>query len=89
MKIIYKYPIGPEGECTVMMPRGAKVLSYQNQEETACIWALVDPDEPTQPKRFYLVGTGYEMQYNPSALRFIGTALFQGGIYVNHLFEFT
>lgn len=90
MRAIYKYLAGPPGEFTVTMPKGAKVLSCHNQRETPYMWAVADPDEPVERRRFYLAGTGtgHPLEYNPDYLRFIGTALFAEGTLVYHLFEF-
>lgn len=87
MKTIYKYPLQTVDEPQLNMPRGARVLSFHSQNDQPCIWALVDPDEPVQLRRFYLAGTGQPFKYNPASLRFIGTALFMGDTLVFHLFE--
>lgn len=87
MKTIHKYHVQAVDKPVVNMPRGARVLSFHSQNDQPYIWALVDPDEPTQPRRFYLVGTGNPFEYNPASLRFIGTALFMGDTQVFHLFE--
>lgn len=79
MKTVFKYEIsaGP-----MEMPKGSQVLSFQDQRGTLCLWALVDPEAPTQTRQFQVIGTGHEVDPNSS---FIGTT--QVGPFVWHLFE--
>jgi hypothetical protein len=81
-KVIYKYVIGGP---KVIMPKGAKVLSVQNQGDEITLWALVDPDEAFAESRFFaIVGTGQNFPYAAN-MQFIGTV--QVGSYVFHVFE--
>jgi hypothetical protein len=83
---IYKYPAPIDDEFTVEMPRGAQVLSVAIQDGIPCMWALVNPKEPLESRRFHWRGTGH-----PANLmgRFVGTVLMHGGALVFHLFEAT
>jgi hypothetical protein len=42
-KVTWKYVIGSE---PVSMPKGAEILSVQEQRDEICVWALVDPSRP-------------------------------------------
>lgn len=85
MKTIWKY-VTCWDAFALMMPRGAKVLSVQVQNGVPCIWALVDPVEPVEMRRFLLVGTGHEIECT-DGLSFIGTFQMRDGELVFHLFE--
>jgi hypothetical protein len=86
MKIVYKYPIEFDGHFTLMLPRGANILSVQMQGSIPCIWALVDPDEPEAARTFKLYGTGHPIAA-PDTLQFVGTFQVDEGMFVFHLFE--
>lgn len=82
-RVIYKYPIAPDA--SIPMPQGARILSVAVQRNQPCIWALVDPQAPTEMRRFRTVATG--MQFCPDELTFIGTFHGVEGWMVFHLFE--
>lgn len=85
MKTIWKFKMTLEDEQTVQMPAGATVLSFGNQYEWPTLWALVDdPESPPEDRRFALIGTGQTIEHTG---RFIGTATFQNGTCVMHVFE--
>ena len=84
---IFKYEISPNNTI-VEMPKGAKILTVQNQFEQCCIWAFVDPFADTEKRCFVLVATG-QVFYDRSDLVYIGTFQLQGGGLVFHLFEIT
>ena len=90
MKTIHKYVLDIR-KCDdvfeVQMPQDAEVLSFNNQLEKFCIWALVDTDKPRVTRKFGLMGTGRTHSQPDKIGKFIGTALFEHGIYVFHLFE--
>lgn len=89
MKTIYKYPVNHIEDSCIVMPKGAKILSFHSQNDVPCIWALVDPEKPPEERNFYLIGTGHVIEVDPAKLRFIDTALFSEGEFVHHLFEIT
>jgi len=87
MITIYKYPLQIADEQAVMLPIGAKILSFANQFETPVIWALVDTDvDETELNEFNMFGTGHEIP-RMTPLTYIGSAQFQGGEFVWHLFR--
>lgn len=67
----------------VSIPRGAEILSVQEQRGSVCLWALCDPDEPPVQRYFSIVGTGHK--FDPRARKYLGTA--QIGEFVWHVFE--
>ncbi len=84
---IYKYPVEVVAHPVITMPKGAHVLTFQNQKEEPCIWAIVDPDAETEPRVFLMTGTGHPFPEDPTSVRHLGTAQFNGGSLVFHLFE--
>lgn len=74
------------GKQTLELPACA-ILCVQNQKEEVTMWYAVDEKSPEKKfKRIFLViGTGSVME--EEALKYIGTAQFQGGDLVYHVFE--
>lgn len=88
-KEIWKFNIGP-GQGPTVMPKGAQILCVQNQREKACIWALIDPNETEEEKRyFWIIGTGHGFAYDEDKHVYIGTFQLDGGLLVYHVFEYT
>jgi len=81
---IYKYPINNESYQQINMPKDAKILSVQLQNNMPCIWAMVNLDNPMEIRKFYWFFTGEQMD-DPDAYTYIAT--FQLGWMVCHLFE--
>ena len=87
MKAIHKYPLTLQGEEKVSLPEGARILCVQNQRETICIWAVVDPDITSHEERtFMIIGTGHIHDSIPTG-GYIGTVQLQDGFLVFHVFE--
>jgi hypothetical protein len=84
MKTIHKYPLEVADEQDVTMPVGAVILTVQVQNNQPCLWALVEPDNPTQIRTILMHGTG-----NPGECfwRYIATIQLHGGKLVFHVFE--
>lgn len=72
MRRIFKYPL-PNMSVTVDMPEGAEIvrLGVQGPRSTPTVWALVDDDNPTEPRRFLVVGTGHPL---PRGARYVGSS---------------
>ena len=68
----WEVPIANDNEVHIRMPLGAKILSFQLQGETPCLWALVDPKAPHVDRLFRVAGTGVPFLHRPS-MRFLGT----------------
>lgn len=86
MLTIYKYPLEIAAEQTILLPVGATILSFANQFETPVIWALVDNEAKKETADFRLFGTGHGIP-TLTRLTYIGSAQFQGGEFVWHLFR--
>jgi hypothetical protein len=82
---IWKFPLKTTDEQTVEFPEGAEILSVQAQDNTPCVWALVNPKGKKMPKTFHIFGTGHNVP--PAERKFIGTYQLHGGALVFHLFE--
>ena len=84
---IWKYPLEVVPQQTVEMPFGSKILTVQVQQETPCLWALVDPGLYTVRREIHIVGTGHELEISLSALKYINTFQQANGSLVWHVFE--
>ena len=85
MKEIWKYTLPLTDYPVVSMQKGARVLSVGVQHGEVQVWALVDPEAPTELRRFMKIGTGQCMTETcVERIRFIGTV--QMGDLVWHIF---
>lgn len=97
MRTIWKWPLRlmswNELAIDVDMPAGAELVTVAVQHNTICIWALVDPEQPAERRRFKIVGTGHQ-ELEPND-RYIGTVMTQETVmtqdqtFVWHVFEVT
>ena len=78
---IFKYRTQVADSIQLQLPKGAKILSVDTQQQRCFIWALVNPDAPTETRHFRIVTTGEE--FNPSGLVYVGS--WHGMVF--HLFE--
>ncbi len=85
-KKIFKYPLETTDIQRIEMPQGAEILCIQTQNETPCIWALVEPNSTVTKRTFEIFGTGH---YVPDNLNrtYIGTYQLQCGQLVFHCYE--
>lgn len=83
MKTIWKFPIEITDEQTVSAPCNWRPLSAQVQHGEACIWAMVDDQEPKVSQTVYVNGTGHPIKHNGT---FLGTIQIAGGQLVFHVF---
>jgi len=90
-KTIYKYPLAVTDFQEVLLPVGAEILTVQTQGETACMWALVNPNETQKEARnIEIFGTGHPIGYDMGISRkYISTFQMHGGQLVFHAFEYT
>ena len=84
-RTILKYPLQVTDRQTVALPRGAKVLSVQDQRGILCLWALVATDAEIVNVDIRIHGTGHELPDDASAYAHLGTV--QQGQYVWHVFK--
>ena len=89
-KIIYKYPLAVKNFQEVLLPIGAELLTVQAQGETACMWALINPNETQKETRnIEIFGTGHPIGYDMGINRkHISTFQIHGGQLVYHAFEY-
>ncbi len=81
---IWKYKIDGN-DVLLSVPRGAKILSLQMQEQVPCIWMLVDHENGYESRRFIVHITGSFADIREDVDKYIGT--FQNGWFVGHVFE--
>lgn len=82
IKQIWKYKL--DGLISqIQIPIEAKVLTVQTQNEQPHIWALVNPNNEMETRKFTVIGTGHP--FDDTNMKYIGT--FQDGPFVWHLFE--
>ncbi|MBI5772311.1 MAG: hypothetical protein HZA89_01040 [Verrucomicrobia bacterium] len=90
MQTIYKYKLKREGLHHVELPVGARLLTVQPLGAHIWVWAIVSAEEKKKERRWFAVyKTGEPIDVNPGELKHIGTAQFEGGELVLHVFEFT
>ncbi len=66
MTTIYKYPFQITGTQELSLPKGAIILhAGLDGGNQPCIWAVVEPSNPSQPQLVYLTGTGGPMPPEP------------------------
>ena len=85
---IWKYTLNgrPSQAQSISMPLGSEVISVANQFDRLVMWAKVDPTQPVEVRRFVVVFTGWEFDLDET-WKFIGTAVFDVGALVLHVFE--
>lgn len=86
MRTIHKFELNLGGITELELPEGCRWLSVANQNEKLVLWVELDPDRPKVTCRFITVATGHNLRPSETG-EFIGTALFQGGQFVFHVFE--
>jgi hypothetical protein len=84
-KTIYKFPLPIEDRPELWMPRGARVLSVQEQHGKLCLWAEIEEGAPPEERKFYIFGTGHRVIGGP--MRFLATVQMSGGKLVWHIYE--
>jgi hypothetical protein len=93
MTKIWKFHLPIEDEVTIAMPWGATVLTVAVQRGQPCLWAVVDPERPYQPRRFAVRGTGLPAEGAGTAeWSYVGTFQFRpvDGVAIDlvfHVFE--
>ena len=83
MNTIWKFIIPHLPESALELPWGAELLCVQMQGKDICLWAVVDPQAPTERRRFEIVPTGIPFEIEEGC--YLGTV--QQGPYVWHIFE--
>jgi hypothetical protein len=84
MRTIYKYPLNLTDTQQIKLPKLAECLTVQMQQGHPCMWAIVDPAQPTEVLTVHLVGTGHPVPSKVGALQYLGTV--QDAGFVWHFF---
>lgn len=88
MITIYKYKITFTDLTIVELPKDAKILTVQEQNNEPYLWALVDTEKEKETRHFRIAGTGHEIEKEiTNQLDYINTFQLRGGSLVFHLFE--
>jgi hypothetical protein len=87
MATIWKFTLPADLYSVVKMPKGAAILSVQEQFDDFMAWAVVDPDAEWEERTILLLGTGHPMP--DGRWDHISTFQMSGGNYVFHAFEQT
>ena len=74
MVTIHKYALEETDDQTILMPKGAKILSVGAQRNLMCLWALVNDKAPMEGHRIYIVGTGHPASHVVRST-FLGTVM--------------
>jgi hypothetical protein len=86
---IWKFPIPSpatlSGEVSIEMPAFADILSIQVQGSTPCVWAICNPVNVKETRRFKIVPTGGPIGTDQTFLKYLSTI--QLGVLVFHVFE--
>jgi hypothetical protein len=88
-KTVWKFDLSIEncGQVQeVEIPEGAMPLSVLNQNEKLVLYALVSPAKRPVKHKFKVFMTGQAVPFNAN-MQFVGTASFDGGAFVVHVFE--
>ena len=83
MNRIYKYRIKIRDVQVLSLPKDARVLCFQLQDDIPCIWAVIDDRAPKEERTFYIFGTGHPMTQEWG--QYHGTIQQHGLVW--HLFE--
>ncbi len=73
---------------TIKMPIGAKMLTVQIQYGNPQLWALCDPEEPTEGRHIAIYGTGNPVP-DIVGQQYIATFQLCNGELIFHVFEIT
>jgi hypothetical protein len=79
---IYKYPLVMVDVQSIRLPRGARPLCVQLQDETPCLWVEVEPHRAGHNAKVFIVGTGHGVPNE--AVKYLSTV--QMGVFVWHFY---
>jgi len=87
MLTVWKYPLYTEDYFSLSLPSGSEILTVQMQHGSPQIWALVNPDNQEEERKFRLAGTGHNIEHAKEDMKYIGTFQLYDGDLIFHLFE--
>lgn len=85
MQTVHKYSLLTADTVDIIMPKDAKILHIDVQDDRLCMWALIDSKRTLERRRFRIAGTGHELK--EPKLEHLGSALLYNGKLVLHVFE--
>lgn len=83
---IWKFTLSITDTQKLRMPKGAKVLTVQNQRGNPVLWAMVDDTAPFETRTFATYGTGITIPGDEIG-QYVGTYQSREGEWVFHVFE--
>lgn len=83
---VWKFPIDIISRPILHMPQGAQIVKVDTQQGEPFVWALVNPTNEKEERRFYLAGTGHEIEDIDSKTH-VGSFFMAEQRLVWHLFE--
>ncbi len=92
VETIWKYEIEVNDSISIEMPKGARgihvgvQLDDFNGKEKVCLWAVVNPKNIIETRRFVVRGTGHSFKGEEG--EHLGTFMLYEGALVFHLFEY-
>lgn len=90
MQTVYKYLLETnKAQSEIELPKGAEVLTVNEQGGGLHLWALVDPENKPETRVFEVYGTGHKIPKDGHERKFISTIFINGGQFVFHAFEVT
>ena len=73
MTTIWKFQLDISDRQTVMMPHGAVIIRVDSPSpSTLNLWAIVNPEAPTEERVIDVYGTGHDIPYQEE-LAYLGT----------------
>jgi hypothetical protein len=84
MRTIFKYPLRVTDVQKLELPKGATILSVQEQSGTLCLWAEVETPSKTSARTFEVIGTGNPISMADNRV-YIGTVQMDGLVW--HVYE--
>lgn len=87
-KSIWKFTFDIKSKVVIPMPKGAKILTAQLQEDKPCMWAVVDTENKKEDRYFEIFGTGHPFPVDIGINRvYINTIQIDNLVF--HIFERT
>ncbi len=83
---IWKFVLEDAGEQQIEMPKGARVLSAEEQHDKIVLYALVDPLAEKEARTVWTFGTGHRVHDRAAHAQFVGTVKMEGGLWMFHIF---
>ena len=86
MITIWKFELNIEDDIEIEVPIGAKILTFDMQHGTPCLWCMVNTENKKEKRYFRLAGTGHDIT-DEVGIAYIGTIQMHNGDLISHLFE--